>query len=96
MARITVEIKNELGLHARPAAFFVKKASEFASRITVAREGRVVNGKSLLDIMTLAARKGTVITIQAQGTDEEEAVAALARLIEDMADKFTTAKGGIL
>lgn len=77
-----VQIRNELGLHARPAALFVKRASEFDADIMVSKDGRVVNGKSILDIMTLTARKGSIIKIKAEGTDEEAAVAALVRLVE--------------
>lgn len=71
----------EEGLHARPAALFVKKAKEFDSEITVAKGGKEANAKSPLKVMTLAARYGDSITIRAEGEDAEEAVEALAALI---------------
>lgn len=69
------------GLHARPAATFVKKAKEFTSEIVVSKGDREANAKSSLRLMTLGARKGDALTIRAEGEDAEEAVAALAELI---------------
>jgi phosphocarrier protein HPr len=69
------------GLHARPAARFVKAAKGFASEIVVAKGEREANAKSSLKIMTLGAKKGDSITIRAEGEDAEEAVDALAELI---------------
>ena len=75
-------IKNTLGLHARPAALFAKTAEDFKSEIRVSKEGVEVNGKSILGLMMLVAGKGSELTIAADGPDEEEAVEALAKLVE--------------
>ena len=71
----------EAGLHARPAAQFVKRAKEFTSEIVVIKGQREANAKSSLKIMTLGAKKGDEITIRAEGDDAEEAVEALVELI---------------
>ena len=77
----TVPIVNPLGLHARPAAEFVKLAAKFAAEITVAKDGYAVNGKSIMGVMTLAAECGSRITIKASGPDADAAVEALAALV---------------
>jgi phosphocarrier protein len=77
-----VRIVNELGLHARPAAEFVKLASKFKSDIQVRRDDMTVNGKSIMGVMTLAAERGSELVIAASGADAEEAVQALAALVE--------------
>lgn len=77
-----VVIKNETGLHARPAGMFVKKASEFTSSVEVKHKGKSVNAKSIMGIMSLGLGKGEEITICADGADEESAVNALAELVE--------------
>ncbi|GBD33484.1 MAG: phosphocarrier protein HPr [Gemmatimonadales bacterium] len=77
-----VRIVNELGLHARPAAEFVKLASKFKSEIQVRRDEVTVNGKSIMGVMTLAAEQGAELVITANGVDAEEAVNALAALVE--------------
>jgi phosphocarrier protein len=76
-----VVINNQVGLHARPATFFIQKANEFKSSIWVEKEERRVNAKSLLGVLSLGIVKGTAITIIADGSDEVEAVAALSDLI---------------
>ncbi len=76
-----LDIVNRLGLHARAAAKFVKCAGAFESEIAVERNGRRVNGKSIMGIMTLAAAYGTSIRLEADGVDEAAAVAALTQLI---------------
>lgn len=76
-------IQNELGLHARAAAHFVKIANRFRSSISVHKDSVAVNGKSIMGVLMLAAAKGTEITIEAEGADAEQAVAALGQLIED-------------
>ena len=76
-----ITVKNEVGLHARPATYFIQKANEFKSGIWVEKEERRVNAKSLLGVLSLGIVKGTPITIIADGSDEEEAVAALTALI---------------
>lgn len=77
-----VVIRNQVGLHARPATFFIQKANEFRSTIWVEREERRVNAKSLLGVLSLGIVGGTAIRIIADGTDEEVAVSALVELIE--------------
>lgn len=76
-------ITNELGLHARAAATFVKIANRFRSTITVKRDAVAVNGKSIMGVLMLAAAKGTKIEISATGEDAETAIAELGKLIED-------------
>ncbi len=83
MTEKEVTISNKLGLHARAAAKFVTLASQFASDITVARDGQEVNGKSIMGVMMLAASRGTPIVIRANGPDEAEAIEQLQALIED-------------
>ena len=73
---------NELGLHARAAARFVHLATRFNARIQVGREGKVMDGKSIMGILLLAAARGTAITITADGQDEADALAALCGLVE--------------
>jgi phosphocarrier protein HPr len=77
-----VTIVNELGLHARPAAAFVKLASRFTAEVSVSRDNMVVNGKSIMGVMTLAAECGSSIFIKTQGDDADAAAAALAELVE--------------
>ena len=77
-----VVINNQVGLHARPATFFIQKANEFKSSIWVEKEERRVNAKSLLGVLSLGVVKGTAITMIADGSDEEEAIATLAELID--------------
>ena len=76
-----VTINNEVGLHARPATFFIQKANEFKSSIWVESEDRKVNAKSLLGVLSLGITKGLTITIIADGPDEEDAVNNLVDLI---------------
>jgi len=75
-------ICNRLGLHARAAAQFVKLASQYAADIQVGLDGVEVNGKSIMGLMMLAAGQGSRIRLRADGPDEQEAVAAIARLVE--------------
>ena len=76
-----VLVSNQVGLHARPATFFIQKANEFKASIWVEKEERRVNAKSLLGVLSLGITRGVNITILAEGTDEEQAVAALVELI---------------
>ncbi|MBR6113820.1 MAG: HPr family phosphocarrier protein [Oscillospiraceae bacterium] len=76
-----VVISNQVGLHARPATFFIQKANEYKASIWVEKDDRRVNAKSLLGVLSLGIVKGTAITIIADGSDEEEAVTALSALI---------------
>ncbi len=77
-----VTIKNNVGLHARPATFFIQKANSYKSSIWVEREDRRINAKSLLGVLSLGIVKGMNVTIIADGQDEEEAVEGLAALID--------------
>ena len=74
-------ISNQVGLHARPATFFIQKANEFKSSIWVEKEERRVNAKSLLGVLSLGVAKGSKINIIADGVDEEEAVKDMLELI---------------
>ena len=78
-----VVINNQVGLHARPATFFIQKANEFKSGIWVEKEERRVNAKSLLGVLSLGIVKGTTITLIADGPDAKEAVEALAQLVDN-------------
>ena len=75
-------IGNKLGLHARPAAVFVQTANRFEASIEVQKEDLKIDGKSIMGIMTLAAEKGSLITVRATGKDAAAALEALAKLIE--------------
>jgi phosphocarrier protein len=75
-------IVNQLGLHARAAAKFVHVAARFQSRIRVARLGREVDGKSIMGLLLLAAARGSTIVISAEGADEQDALTALAGLVD--------------
>lgn len=75
-------VQNQVGLHARPATFFIQKANEFKSSIWVEKEERRVNAKSLLGVLSLGIVGNTPIKIIADGTDEEEAVDSLVNLVQ--------------
>ena len=77
-----VMVKNQVGLHARPATFFIQKANEFKSSIWIEKEERRVNAKSLLGILSLGIVGGTGIRIIAGGSDEQQAVESLVELVE--------------
>ena len=76
-----VTVENQVGLHARPATFFIQKANEFKSSIWVEKEERRVNAKSLLGVLSLGIVGGTPIRVIADGQDEEAAVEALVKLV---------------
>ena len=76
-------IQNELGLHARAATKLVQTASKFPCEITVTKDGHEVNGKSIMGVLMLVASKGTTVTIKAKGDKAQEAVIAIAALIDD-------------
>lgn len=78
-----IRIINRLGLHARAAAKFVSLASTFASDVQLEREGKQVNGKSIMGVMMLAASHGTTLTLTVDGEDEEEAARQLTDLVND-------------
>ncbi len=81
MREIEVQVANRLGLHARAAARFVRLASSFESRITVSRDDSRVDGKSILGLLTLAARQGTLLRLTAEGGDADQALAQLDTLV---------------
>lgn len=76
-----VTINNQVGLHARPATFFIQKANEFRSSIWIEKDERRVNAKSLLGVLSLGIVKGTAINIIADGSDEADAIEVLSELI---------------
>jgi phosphocarrier protein len=77
-----LKIVNQLGLHARPAALFVKTATRFEADITVQKNGNTVSGKSIMGLMTLEAGQGSVLRVTAEGADAAEALDELQRLLE--------------
>ena len=83
MIRRSLRIRNRLGLHARAAARFVHTASRFRSQVTASRNGRTMDGKSILGILLLTAPQGTEIELAVDGPDEAEAMAALEALVAD-------------
>jgi len=83
LKEIEVQVANRLGLHARAAARFVKLASRFESRISVSKDSSRVDGKSILSLLTLAAREGTRLRLAAEGNDAGEALTELATLVRD-------------
>ena len=78
MKEVTVEITNKSGLHARPATAFTQLAAKFASKLTIAANGKTADAKSVL---TLGATKGTSVVLTADGTDEDDALAALSEFL---------------
>lgn len=83
MIKEEIEIINILGLHARASTKFTQTASQFTSEVWVTRNGRRVNAKSIMGVMMLAAAKGSIIEIEANGPDEQAAIDALKALIND-------------
>lgn len=77
-----VEVQNQVGLHARPATFFIQKANEYKASIWVEKDERRVNAKSLLGVLSLGIVGGTTIKIIADGSDETDAVEGLVQLVE--------------
>lgn len=74
-------VKNEHGLHARPAAIFVRTANMFQSKITLTKGGKTVNAKSILEVLSLGASVGTEVSVAAEGVDEQKAVDTLVELV---------------
>ncbi|EHR34016.1 HPr family phosphocarrier protein [Helcococcus kunzii] len=83
MYEAKVTIKNEIGLHARPASLFIQEAIKYSSNIAVIKDEKTYNGKSIMSILSMSAGQGQEITIKATGEDEEEAVNGLINLIEN-------------
>lgn len=82
MPDLQLVIRNQLGLHARACALFVKTASRFRSEVFVARDDLEVNGKSIMGVMMLAAEEGATITVRTVGPDEREALEAIRELVD--------------
>jgi phosphocarrier protein len=80
--RATLEIKNRLGLHARAAALLVQTASRYDAEITIAKDGEVVNGRSIMGVMMLAAEQGSRIDVAARGPQAREALDAITALVD--------------
>ncbi len=83
MVKKEFKIVNKLGLHARSAALLVQLAGTFAAEITISKAGLEINGKSIMGVLMLAAACDSTIVIEAVGTDEDAALAALGKLVED-------------
>ncbi|NLW52500.1 MAG: HPr family phosphocarrier protein [Tissierellia bacterium] len=79
----TVQVVNEIGLHARPASLFIQEAIRYSSDIEVIKDDKKYNGKSIMGILSMSAGKGQSITIRATGEDEQEAVDSLVNLVEN-------------
>jgi len=78
-----VTLKNKLGLHARPAAHFVRLAAQFKSDVFLIKDDVRINAKSIMGVMMLAAEQGATLTIECDGEDEQELLAKLVQLVED-------------
>jgi len=90
----SVVVVNQLGIHARAAAKFVHVATRFQAHVRVERDHHVMDGKSIMGILLLAAPRGSTITISAEGSDEHDAVAALAALVASGFGEGAVAAGG--
>ncbi len=77
-----VKVVNEKGFHIRPAHLFMKMATSFQSEVKIVNQNHIVDGKSMLDLLTLVAQNGTTLTLKASGADAQAAVDALAQLVE--------------
>jgi len=86
MIQKTVEILNRTGLHARPAAEFVEKASKFKSKITIEKDGKKADAKSILSVLGLGVGQGSKIKITAEGEDEQQAVEQLVELLNSFGE----------
>ena len=82
MVEAQLVIRNQLGLHARACAMFVKTAARFRSQVYVSRDDLEVNGKSIMGVMMMAAEEGATIKVRAEGEDEQQAVEALEALVQ--------------
>lgn len=95
MARVELEIHNQHGLHARPAAIFVQTAARFKSRITLEnldRPGKPIDAKSIMSVLTAGIHQGSRIALEADGPDAEEAIAALTELVKSGLGENTAAE----
>lgn len=87
MREIQITLINKLGLHARASAKFVSTASRFQSQLEVMKDQQIINGKSIMSVMMLAAKLGTVLTLRINGPDEEKMEQALIELIQNRFDE---------
>ena len=87
MIQTKITIINKYGLHARAAAKFVSTASAFSSEINMGKDGELVNAKSIMSVMMLAASKGTELDIHIEGNDEQDALAAITKLVDNFFDE---------
>ncbi len=87
--RITkrLEIKNRLGLHARAAALLVQTVSRFSSEVKISKDGQIVDGKSIIGLLTLGAAKGSRVRVEAKGNDAQESLKAIEELFEKRFDE---------
>jgi phosphotransferase system HPr (HPr) family protein len=83
MIERTVTVSNSLGIHARPASMIVQAAGRYRADVSLEKDGTRADAKSIMNVMMLAASRGSQVTIRADGADEDEAVNAIARLFED-------------
>ena len=83
MKQLVVRVQGEAGLHARPAGVLVKKAGEFISKITLEKDGKAIDAKRLLAVLSLGAKQGDELTITVEGSDEEAALEAVKAVIEE-------------
>ena len=83
LAEKVLTVRNRAGIHARPAALIAQTANKFASEVLMERDGTVVNAKSIMGVITIAAGYNTTVTVKAEGADAEEAVKALETLFEN-------------
>lgn len=83
MKQLVVRVQGEAGLHARPAGVLVKKAGEFSSKITLEKDGKAIDAKRLLAVLSLGAKQGDELTITVEGSDEETALEAVKAVIEE-------------
>jgi len=82
MVRAEIQVRNEFGLHLRPAGYLADATMKFESDVKLRYNGKVVNGKSLLSVLSLGIKDGYIIEVECSGTDEEEALAAVLKVIE--------------
>jgi len=83
MQRQEFVIQNKVGLHARPAAALVQTANKFDSNITIGKDGKTASAKSILEVLTLGAEEGSVISIEIEGSDEQQAMKAVEALVNN-------------
>jgi len=82
-----LEIKNRLGLHARAAALLVQTVSRFSSEVKISKDGQIVNGRSIIGLLTLGAAKGSRVRVEARGNDADESLRAIEELFEKRFDE---------